>query len=28
LRKLRAEDFSILEVLEMGEWCAIAAEGK
>ncbi|MGE5632478.1 MAG: 50S ribosomal protein L11 methyltransferase [Caulobacteraceae bacterium] len=28
LKKLRAEGFSILDVLEMGEWCAIAAEGK
>ncbi len=28
LRKLRAEGFNVLEVLEMGEWCAIAAEGK
>ncbi len=27
LRKLRAEGFNILEVMEMGEWCAIAAEG-
>jgi ribosomal protein L11 methyltransferase len=28
LIKLRKEGFNILEVLEMGEWCAIAAEGK
>lgn len=28
LKKLRAEGFNVLEVLEMGEWCAIAAEGK
>jgi len=28
LIKLREEGFRILEVLEMGEWCAIAAEGK
>lgn len=28
LIKLRAEGFIILEVMEMGEWCAIAAEGK
>ena len=28
LEKLRAEGFSVLEVLSMGEWCAIAAEGK
>lgn len=28
LQKLRAEGFNVLEVLEMGEWCAIAAEGK
>jgi ribosomal protein L11 methyltransferase len=28
LRKLRAEGFNILEVLSVGEWCAIAAEGK
>jgi len=27
-KKLEAEGFSILEVLSMGEWCAIAAEGK
>ena len=28
LKKLRAEGFNVLEVTEMGEWCAIAAEGK
>ncbi len=28
LIKLRKEGFKVLEVLEMGEWCAIAAEGK
>lgn len=28
LYKLRAEGFKILEVLSLGEWCAIAAEGK
>lgn len=28
LKKLRAEGFNVLEVLEMGEWCAIAAKGK
>lgn len=28
LIRLREEGFRILEVLEMGEWCAIAAEGK
>lgn len=28
LEKLRAEGFKVLEVLSMGEWCAIAAEGK
>jgi len=28
LRKLREEGFKVVEVLEMGEWCAIAAEGK
>jgi ribosomal protein L11 methyltransferase len=28
LRKLRETGFNVLEVLEMGEWCAIAAEGK
>jgi len=28
LDKLKSEGFGILEVLEMGEWCAIAAEGK
>lgn len=28
LRKLREEGFKVLEVLSMGEWCAIAAEGK
>lgn len=28
LKKLEAEGFSVLEVLSMGEWCAIAAEGK
>jgi len=27
-KKLTAEGFSVLEVLSMGEWCAIAAEGK
>jgi ribosomal protein L11 methyltransferase len=27
LSKLREEGFNILEVMEMGEWCAIAAEG-
>ena len=27
LIKLRGEGFKVLEVLEMGEWCAIAAEG-
>lgn len=28
LEKLRAEGFNVLEVLDLGEWCAIAAEGK
>lgn len=28
LKKLREEGFKVIEVLEMGEWCAIAAEGK
>jgi len=28
LIKLREQGFKVLEVLEMGEWCAIAAEGK
>ncbi|MEA4848548.1 MAG: 50S ribosomal protein L11 methyltransferase [Clostridiaceae bacterium] len=28
LKKLREEGFKVLEVLEMGEWCAIAAKGK
>ena len=28
LGKLRAEGFNVLEVLDLGEWCAIAAEGK
>lgn len=28
LAKLREEGFAILEVLEMGEWCAVAAKGK
>ncbi|HWQ30606.1 MAG TPA: 50S ribosomal protein L11 methyltransferase, partial [Negativicutes bacterium] len=28
LIKLRKEGFNVLEVLSMGEWCAIAAEGK
>lgn len=28
LIKLRKQGFKVLEVLEMGEWCAIAAEGK
>ena len=28
LIKLREEGFTVLEVLSMGEWCAIAAEGK
>jgi ribosomal protein L11 methyltransferase len=28
LKKLGAEGFKVLEVLDLGEWCAIAAEGK
>lgn len=28
LKKLEATGFKVLEVLSMGEWCAIAAEGK
>jgi len=28
LIKLREEGFNVLEVLDLGEWCAIAAEGK
>lgn len=28
LTKLKEEGFNVLEVLDMGEWCAIAAEGK
>lgn len=28
LAKIREEGFAILEALEMGEWCAIAAKGK
>lgn len=28
LKKLKEEGFNVLEVLSMGEWCAIAAEGK